>query len=102
MVATNAVPIGCRVGEHRCAACSKAIDLEHVIFDCPAAIAFWQLVLKAWASVTPGQSWADAFLRDTIMDQECLQVYVVRIPVAGSTSFFARLLTFGRTSPYKK
>ena len=50
MIATNAVPIGCRIGEHRCAACSKAIDLEHVLFDCPAAIAFWQLVLKAWAT----------------------------------------------------
>ena len=78
------MPIGHRVGEHRCAVCSKANDLEHVLFDCPAAVAFWQLVLKAWASVTTEQSWTDAFFRDAIMDQECLRAVALGLRPPGA------------------
>ena len=81
MVATNAVPIGYRIGQN-----GAHDQLEHVILHSPVAVALWQRILPLWASLTPAQGWTALLLNSGVADAAGRRAIALGVRPDGETA----------------
>ena len=78
MTAVDAIPVGYKVGCYKCATCDGYLDAQHLLMDCPAALAAWKLIITAWCKLVPNQdTWAEVLLESDIISDECARAIIL-------------------------